>query len=285
MAFILWTPTTEAETTTPSHFPTTMSEETIEQYELQIHAAQLESQKRRLQIDYAERQIKEFLLKQDQTKRKRQLHKNTDPSSSTKIDLNVLHTADFYTQQRAQRDLAHADREVVRSVLLRELGGDTYVPPAMSDGSNQNGSSTSSSATANQIILIRTGDKVHPEISFHCTPMYRFIDVLTDTCNFYGVPLDDFELIDNNGVKWDGHLTVSEQYKIQFAHNLQPMMYLVAREQLDVGRIYNWRHPKPAYRTEEDVALEGQQALQMKRTKGAAAKHVPKRIQRVLKQM
>jgi hypothetical protein len=256
----------------------TVEMELIEQYELQIHAAQLESQKRRLQIEYAQRQIDEYLSKQDHTKKKLS-------------DVNKVHSSDYYTQQRQKRDLAYADREVVRSVLLRELGGETYVPPAISSGelNIEDSSETSSSSSSNHcipgIILIRTGDKTHPEISFHCTLKYRFIDLLKDTCNFYGVPLDDFELIDSNGIKWEGKLSIVEQYVFQFKHNLQPIMYLVSREQLDVGRIYNWRHPKPAYLTESDAAKEIAAKQATLREQGSAASVVPQRIQRVMKQM
>ena len=259
----------------------TNDDELTDQFEAQIHAAQLESQKRRLQIDFAERQIKEYLQHDATTKN------ISSPATST-AEGATAKTTDAYTQQRNIRDLAFADREAVASVLLRELGGETYVPPAtQSNGltANERSPQSNLSRSSSDIILIRTGDKVHPEISFHCTPNYRFFDLLTDACNFYGVPLDDFELVDSNGVKWDPRLSIVQQYATQFQHNIQPIMYLIWCNQLDVGRIYNWRHPKPAYRTEFDVALEGAQQQAKQRTRGAAAALVPQRIQRVLKQM
>ena len=244
--------------------------ELIAQYEKQIQHAQLESTKRRLQIAHAQQEI-------DKCKNKNYV----GDSSSFNLASNSQ-SADYYAQERAKRDLSYADREIVRAVLLRELGGESYVPPAMEEedpnggGGNQRG---------NDRVIIRTGDKAVPEISFHCTSNYRFSELLSDACDFYGVPQDDFELVDSNGIKWMGHLSITSQYSQQLRNNLQPIMYMVWREQLDVGRIYNWRHPKPTYKTEQDLALEGAQAQADQRNKSSATSQVPAGIQRVIRQM
>ena len=51
------------------------------------------------------------------------------------------------------------------------------------DGGETSSSIASSTSThKNDRVIIRTGDKVHPEISFHCTSNYRFSDLLGDAC-------------------------------------------------------------------------------------------------------
>lgn len=270
---------------------TSSSEELIQQYEKQIQIAQLESNKRQLQITYAKQKIKEYQSKSPTSinnKTTTTTNKNKNNKNNDDDDESSSRTTDYYTQERKKLDLKYADHETVRSVLLHELGGDNYVPPAMSkaDGGETSSSIASSTLThKNDRVIIRTGDKVHPEISFHCTSNYRFSDLLGDACNFYGVPLDDFELVDSNGSKFAGHLTVKGEYALQLQNNIQPVLHLIFREQLDVGRIYNWRHPKPSYLTEADVALKGVQLQADIRKNGTAAATVPMRIQRVVRQM
>ena len=92
-------------------------------------------------------------------------------------------------------------------MVLRELGGADYVPPtiaSLADGEDGmgmrmggqghgQGQGRTRMRTAQPRVIIRTGDHATPEISYHATKGYRFQDLLSDCCDFFGVPVDEFE--------------------------------------------------------------------------------------------
>ena len=82
------------------------------------------------------------------------------------------------------RDLASADRRLVRNVLLRELGGENYVPPNIKNLSGPGVNESSSHGKAQPRVIIRCGDRTHREISYHIVPGYTFCDLLKDVCDF-----------------------------------------------------------------------------------------------------
>ena len=155
--------------------------ELVRQYEEQIHAAQLEREKRKLQIA----NLKSELAKRSQSRQaalaRRAEAIQTSPAAEAEDSPHA--------EGRVMRDLASADRRLVRNVLLRELGGENYVPPNIKNLSGPGVNESSARGAAR--VIGRCGDRTHREISYHIVPGYTFCDLLKDVCDFFGVPQDN----------------------------------------------------------------------------------------------
>ena len=252
--------------------------ELIRQYEEQIHAARLEREKRRLQIADLNAELDARSKERQALLKERNAALAANPHAAESVDSP-------HAEGRIRRDLGAADRRLVRNVLLRELGGEGYIPPAQQknifDGQDPHIHATKSQPR----VVIRCGDKTHREISYHVTPGYMFCNLLEDVCNFFGIPVDEFQLRDSNGMLWAAKQDVYKVFRREFENGIHPTLYLVYKSKLDIGGIYFWKHPKPFYETEADVAVRTAQEQTNARLKGAASQQVPPRIQRVVRQM
>jgi hypothetical protein len=254
--------------------------ELVHQYEEQIHAAQLEREKRKLQIADLRQALAERSRARQATLARRAAALPASPAAEAEDSPHA--------EGRVRRDLSLADRRLVRNVLLRELGGEGYVPPNLKNNTAGVGGAGYGSSTRPKThprVIIRCGDRAHREISYHAAPGYRFRDLLKDVCNFFGVPMDEFQLRDSNGVHWGEAQDICSVFSREFANNAPPTLYLVYRSKLDVGGIYFWKHPKPFYETEADIAIRSAQEQSHERLNGTASQQVPPRIQRVVRQL
>ena len=89
--------------------------ELVHQYEEQIHAAQLEREKRKLQIADLRQALAERSRARQATLARRAAALPASPAAEAEDSPHA--------EGRVRRDLSLADRRLVRNVLLRELGG------------------------------------------------------------------------------------------------------------------------------------------------------------------
>ena len=73
------------------------------------------------------------------------------------------------------------------------------------------------SLSTQPVVRVRTGDRVIPELKFYAIPSYTFKDLHNDVCHFYGVPVDEYEIVGTpGGTKYPGDVCIEEEFRPLF---------------------------------------------------------------------
>ncbi len=189
-----------------------------------------------------------------------------DKGKSSKQKYSRAELARILGKTTNQARIQQRDKNIVNRLLLHHLGGRFNHLPEGLHGNNGNKNGLAAQANFTQpVVRVRTGDRVTPELKFYAIPSYTFKNLHDDVCHFYGVPVDEYEIVGiPAGSKYPDDVCIEEEFRPLFATGETLIVEFCQKVPLPQGQLPTFQHPNPTFIDGKTTSCTSRDIMKMK---------------------